>query len=142
MDREWPSLRQHGDKLRFLIVGCIGFAVDGGTLMLLDEGAGWSPLLARSVSFPVAVTVTWLLNRMWTFRHVHQRAATPQYVLYLMIQLGGLAINFSVFALLIGHIAWFAAYPVAGLAVGAALALVFNFVCSVRFTFSETRHGS
>lgn len=133
-------LLQHGDKLRFLVVGAIGFAVDGGLLMLLDGMPGWSPLLARSVSFPVAASVTWLLNRIWTFRHVRQRAATGQYVRYVLIQLGGLGINFTVFALLVGHVAWFATYSIVALACGAALALVFTFVSSVRFAFSEARH--
>lgn len=130
------SAGQHGDKLRFLVVGSIGFMVDGGMMMLLEAQVGWSPLLARMLSFPLAVTVTWLLNRIWTFKRRTQRAAAGQYALYFLIQLGGLAINFSVFALLISSVAWFADHSIVALALGSVLAMVFTFACSTRFVFS------
>lgn len=128
---------RHGDKLRFLTVGGIGFAVDGGMLLLLNGIAGWTPLLARMVGFPVAVSVTWLLNRTWTFRNARQHAAARQYTVYFVVQLGGLAINFSIFALLVTYSAWFAGHSLLALAAGAALALVFTYTCSIRFAFSE-----
>lgn len=128
---------QHGDKLRFLVVGGIGFVVDGGILLLLEGLAGWPPLAARLLSFPGAVTATWLLNRTWTFRRKSQPDAAGQYALYFLIQLGGLAINFSVFALLVSRVAWFSDNSIPALASGAMLALAFTFTCSVRFAFRD-----
>lgn len=54
------------ELLRFSMVGAIGFAVDGGVLMTLVLG-GVDALIARLVSFPAAVFVTWWFNRHWTF---------------------------------------------------------------------------
>lgn len=128
-------LRQ-SELLRFAIVGGIGFCVDGGTLIVLSDWFGWSALAARLVGFPLAVTVTWWLNRTWTFHRGRNRAVAGQYGAYLLIQLGGLAINFSVFALLVTGLAWFAEHAILALAVGAILALVFTFACSRRLAFS------
>ncbi len=54
--------------LRFGVVGAIGFAVDGGVMQLLTSAAGVSPLIARAVSFPLALSVTWALNRTLDIR--------------------------------------------------------------------------
>ena len=64
---------------RFLIVGTVGFAIDGGLLYLLVR-TDVDPYLARGLSFPPAVTATWYLNRVWTFAArqgaVRRRGAT------------------------------------------------------------------
>lgn len=128
----------HRDLMRFVLVGGIGFCVDGGLLILLIRVYGWSPLAARIVGFPVAVTITWLLNRIWTFQTGRSQPKRRQYVVYLLIQLAGLGINFTVFALLVRNIAWFAAWPVAALAIGAALAMCATYIMSRRIAFAAT----
>lgn len=87
-----------------------------------------SVLLARAVSFPAALSATWLLNRHWTFEHGRTRSAQSQYVLYVVGQLGSLAINFSVFAYLVSDVALFSRYPVLALGIGAVVALVFSYL--------------
>jgi putative flippase GtrA len=129
----------HDDKLRFLVVGGIGFCVDGGLLLLLNDGAGWSPLAARSVGFPVAVTVTWWLNRIWTFQTGRSQPVRRQYALYLAIQIVGLAINFSIFALLVRSMPWFAAWPIAALAIGSIVAMFATYILSRRIAFAARK---
>lgn len=124
---------------RFVIVGGIGFAVDGGFLMLLNAGYGLSPFLARCVSFPLALTVTWLLNRSWTFTGGADVAPLRQYMLYTLIQLGGLAINFSAFIALIFWLPDFERLPLAALTLGAALAMVLTYLLSRHFAFRPLR---
>jgi len=130
---------QHGDKLRFLVVGSIGFAVDGGILLLLGSLAGWSPLAARAIGFPVAVSVTWWLNRVWTFSDGRARPVRRQYALYIAIQLAGLAINFSIFAALI-QFPPFAAWSIAALAIGSLTAMFVTYTLSRHFAFSAPRN--
>ena len=110
---------------RFAAVGAIGFGVDGAILQSLVSAAGWSPLAARLVSFPVALTATFLLNRAWTFRHRAAAPAAYAYGAYSAIQILGALLNFGVFS---ACIAWAAGMPpLVALAIGAAIALVFNF---------------
>ncbi|WP_341910100.1 GtrA family protein [Ferrovibrio terrae] len=128
--------RAHADLLRFVVVGGIGFCVDGGLLMLLNDLADWTPLAARAIGFPVAVTVTWWLNRVWTFSTGRSQPVRRQYALYLAIQLTGLAINFSIFALLVGAMPWFATWPIAALAIGSVTAMFGTYILSRRIAFA------
>ena len=129
---------QHGDKLRFLVVGSIGFAVDGGILLILNSFADWTPLAARAVGFPIAVSVTWWLNRIWTFEGGRTLPVRRQYLLYLLIQLAGLALNFSIFAMLI-QLQLFMTWPIAALAVASVAAMFVTYVLSRRFAFATTK---
>lgn len=130
---------RHADLPRFLVVGTIGFCVDGGILWLLHHLLGWTPVEARCIGFPLALTVTWYLNRRWTFRHGRHRGPGRQYALYLAIQLTGLAINFSAFVLLTRYGPWFGRYPVAALAVASILALFFTFPTAKWIAFARPR---
>ncbi|MEM8548890.1 MAG: GtrA family protein, partial [Pseudomonadota bacterium] len=53
----------------FTLVGIIGFAVDAAMLQLALSSLQLEPVRARLVSFPVAVVVTWMLHRQFTFAH-------------------------------------------------------------------------
>lgn len=131
-----PDSLRSSELLRFILVGSIGFCIDGGAMLVLSARFDWTPLTARVIGFPLAVTVTWLLNRTWTFRTGRERGVAGQYGAYLLIQLGGLLINFSVFALLVTRGGWLAGHPIIALAIGAGLALAFTFLCSRRLAFS------
>jgi putative flippase GtrA len=110
---------------RFIVVGTLGFAIDGGLLYLLVRG-GVDPYIARALSFPPAVTATWYLNRVWTFA-ARQGAARRQYARYLAVQLVGALSNYGVYAaiLSLGHRS--AEGALAALAAGSLAGLVINF---------------
>ncbi len=57
--RLWQATVGRSEFLRFVIVGGIGFLVDGGVLMALTRGAGLDPYSARVVSFVCAASTTW-----------------------------------------------------------------------------------
>ena len=127
--------------LPFLVVGAIGFAIEAALLTLLVSQRHWQPLAARMVSFPVAVTICWWLNRNWTFagrtRQRHSRGR--QYAVYFVIQCAGAAINVVVFWAMLHLSPALRAWPIAPLAIGAAVALSFNFLATSRLVF---RHQS
>ena len=124
---------------RFLVVGCLGFLVDAGVMELVIGLTGLSPLWARSISFPIALSLTWALNRSWTFPEGRARGVKSQYAIYLAVQLTGLAINYGIFAALLGYHPYWEEHPVLALAIGAGAAMVFTFVLSKAVAFAAPR---
>lgn len=117
----------------YLVVGAIGFAVDAGTYLLLAGAWGWPAVTARLAAFVPATLVTWALNRNVTFAgSATRRRAMAQYLRYLVVQSGGIAVSFIVFYAVLGR---FPALAMVGLALGSGAALLFNFAGSRIFVF-------
>lgn len=112
--------------LRYGLVGGIGFVTDAGVLYALTSaGAGF--YRARLASFAVALTVTWALNRHWTFGRRGRDGLARSYAGYLAVQLGGALANFLVYAGVLRLIPPTPAHAVLALACGSAVGLVVNF---------------
>jgi len=120
----------------FVVVGGIGFVVDALILSTLIHGFDVGPLIARVFSFSGAVTVTWLLNRIWTFSRTMTAHKGSEYTRYIIVQTCGWMINFSVYAICIATSAIMLAYPVLALAVGSIVAATFNFLGARHFVFT------
>ena len=125
-----------GQLARFAVIGAIGFAVDGSILHLLTSQADWSPFAARALSFPPALTATFLLNRFWTFRGLRLPAAHA-YGAYTLIQVIGALINLAVFSLCVLLVPALYHWPLIALATGAGVSLLFNFFASRRLVFAR-----
>lgn len=102
-------------------------------------GVGFHHYGARAISFTVAVTTTWYLNRRWVFERSEKRITGREYTSYLLVQVVGAVINLSVFIAMIEYVPDLAKVPVIPLAIGAAAALLFNFSASSLYVFSESR---
>lgn len=113
--------------LAFGAVGVAGFVVDASVMTLLVERLMWPPIQGRAVSFPLAVTTTWLLNRNLAFRGLGPRSTSAEYAGYVTIQIFGALVNVGVFlgCILIWPV--LASAPIVPLAVGAVIALLLNF---------------
>ena len=98
-----PRGKRARELFRFGLVGICGFVVDGGLLSLLVTKFGTNPLVARSISFPVAVFTTWLLNRRFTFDvgRSSAKGEVSEYSRYLIVQLAGAAVNLAIYGLLL-----------------------------------------
>ncbi|MDD4924766.1 MAG: GtrA family protein [Dehalococcoidales bacterium] len=119
----------------FLIVGGVGFVTDGGILTLLTKATLLGPYFSRAISFPIAVSVTWYLNRHLTFVSENYARKGPEYVRYMMIQIIGAVINFVPYSLLIALVPSFASIPILPFAIGSLLAMIFNFLGMHFFVF-------
>lgn len=91
------SRREAGRFVRFGIVGISGFVVDFTVLSLLMTRAHWVPWLANTCSFALAVSDTFLWNRLWTFPESRSRSLGRQMAQFLLINIIGLGINQTVF---------------------------------------------
>ncbi|HXH22938.1 MAG TPA: GtrA family protein [Dehalococcoidia bacterium] len=126
---------------RFAVVGVAGFVVDGALLTALVNLAHVDTLLARGVSFPMAVTLTWFLNRRWTFfsqRHIDEAIAS-QYLRYVGVQISGAGLNVAVFLALLVLFPGLSREPLLALAPAALGAAAYNYVLSRQFAF---RYGA
>jgi len=120
--------------LRFGVVGTIGFVVDTAVLYAgLALGLGLYG--GRAVSYLVAATTTWALNRAWTFRGRGDGPVHQQWALFLLVNLVGFAMNYGTYAALIAFVPLVAAHPVLGVAAGAIAGMFGNFVLSRQLVF-------
>ena len=122
----------------FVAIGAIGFMVDGGILTLLHSVFDLSLLHARLISFSIAVTITWYLNRQHTFSNSRDARAMNEWGRYAAVNTVGALLNLGIFLWLIFRFEALANWPIVPLAIAASIALVFNFLMSRSIAF---RHG-
>ena len=140
VDRAAALLRQVDPSLlRFGVVGCIGFVVDFAVLQLLVSAAGVDPKLAQVPAFGVAVTVTWALNRAWTFNAAGRDSRVRQAALYLGVQCVGAGTNYVVFTGLLLIVPDLRNWLVIPLGIGAVVAMCLTFLGSKYLAFRERR---
>ena len=120
-------LELHKSFALFVLAAAVGFVVDAGVLTALVRELGWGPWEGRLVSFPLAVTSTWLLNRRYAFRGTGRGDRRIEYAAYWAIQLAGAAVNFGIFGLCLHWAPVLAAWPFVPVAVGGIAAMLFNF---------------
>jgi putative flippase GtrA len=126
--------------LRFGVVGVVGFVVDAAVLTAAIT-LGLGPWLGRALSYLVAATTTFALNRAWTFRGAARAQPVWQWATFLLVNLVGFAFNYGTYAALIELIPIVAANPVLGVAAGSLAGMVGNFVLSRRFVFGQGGGG-
>jgi len=115
---------------RFGAVGAVGFVVDASAFTLL-QSAWHAPHLARLGAFLVAVAMTFILNRRYTFKA--RTKSRP--LVYLIGQTVSLIVNMSVFSLIIWHPVWLPWQYYAGLMLGSIAAMFINYEMSRRYAF-------
>ena len=123
--------------LRFGTVGAIGFLFDTATVYATRPLAGIYG--AGLVAYGVAATVTWALNRVWTFRGRGGHAAHRQWLLFLAANLVGFTLNRGTFAALVTFVPLCAAQPVLAVAAGAVAGLFVNFGLNRSIVFPAKR---
>ena len=111
--------------LMFGTVGTAGFLVDTATVYALRGSLGLYG--AGMVAYVVAATVTWILNRVWTFRGLGGGPMHQQWARFLVVNLGGFALNRGTYALLVTFVALCAEQPVFATAAGAIAGMFVNF---------------
>ena len=77
---------------KFGVVGLIGTVIDLGGADYLHNHLGVGPMVAKGLSITAATLVTYLGSRFWTFRHRVNQALLREGVLFVALNVVGLAI--------------------------------------------------
>ena len=125
--------------LRFAAIGTLAFAVDTATLYFARGVLGLDLYVGRVVSFLVAATFTWAMNRRFTFPEARDAAKARQWLQFLMANGVGGLVNYGVYALLVASVTLVAAHPVLGVAAGSLAGMSFNFAASRGWVFRRAR---
>ncbi len=130
ISRHWPLLAQF---LRFGTVGGLGFIVDNAVVYGLrgSVGLNWAGALA----FPAAATVTWAVNRIWTFRGQGSGSAGAQWLRFLAVNSVGFVLNRGTFFILVATSTLCVDYPVLATGAGTAAGMFVNFGLSRKIVF-------
>jgi len=121
--------------LKFCGIGIVAFLVDVVAFQAALSLAGMSPYSARVVSFLVATTAAWWLNRTFTFHDANNERPERQWARFMAANLVGGAVNYAVFVVMIAALPIAATYPVLALAGGSVSGVFFNFTAYRRYVF-------
>jgi putative flippase GtrA len=110
--------------LRFGAVGAAGFAADATILVLVIERLNGNPIGARIISAPIAILLTFALNRSWSFADLKQPSVARSFASYISVQGFGFVVNLLLYALVIVIIP----SPVAALAVSSVAVMTLNYL--------------
>ncbi len=78
--------------IKFGIVGLLGTIIDLGVYNLLVFKFNFNIYTSRIISFTLAATANYILNRIWTFRSKEKKIA-KQYIQFFFISIIGLGLN-------------------------------------------------
>lgn len=144
-----PALAARLERvIKFAFTGGVGFVVDVGLLTLFTVHFDANPYVARVFAILIAMTVTWLINRRFTFK-VHDRVTETRDLVaeggrYGLVAVGAALVNYGVYAatlfampdVLIGNEDL--SPPIAAV-VGSGVAMFFSYYGYSRFAF---RHAA
>lgn len=111
---------------RFAVAGVAGLVVDVAVLYLA-LALGLGAYAGRAVSFLSAVWTTWRINRRFAFGHVEHGSAWRQWLIYLGANLGGGALNYATYSLVMSIAAPRPWLPLAAVAAGSVAGMFLNF---------------
>lgn len=120
------------DKVRFVIVGGVGFIVNFLGLALFFAALNIPILFAQILSAELAILATFLGNNFWAFRGHDHIPFLRKLWRFHASAITGIAINSAIVIVLVQV---FGVYYGLALAIGSLLALVWNYTLYKRFVF-------
>lgn len=145
-DRAQPdSLRFETDKKsmnsgllrqiwRFGLVGVVGYLVNAGLVEAFVLNMG--PVRAQSLAFPAAVSVTWWLNRRFTFG-ASGHAPHHEWLRYVLANALGWMVNNGAYLWMIFSVSLAYQHPAIAVAVGSLAGMILNFSTSRLLVFKN-----
>jgi putative flippase GtrA len=117
----------------FGLSGTAGFVVDSAVLVLCLRVFGLGPHVGRVISFAVAMTCTWQLNRRFTFRST--APPLPEFARFVATNSLGALVNLGAYTAVIARFGTADPVPVLGVAAGSLCGMVVNYILSSWLVF-------
>lgn len=138
-----PAERIRGSRfLRFAIVGAAGFFVNEAALFVALRLLYLGPYVGGVFAFLVAVTFTWLGNRVLTFREQAAKdggGMAAEWLKFVAANGLGFAVNYAIYATLVTFARAPLNSPYVALGCGTLAGLALNFTLSKRLVFRAAK---
>ncbi|MBI4426498.1 MAG: GtrA family protein [Candidatus Kerfeldbacteria bacterium] len=121
--------------IKFSIVGVVNTLTSSAVYLLMTRPVGLDPLVGNAIAFAVAVTVSFTLNKLWTFRD-RSPDYHRQYALFFVISgVGFVSSETIIFVLhkLLGL------HDLAAFAAAVITVMFWNFSANRAWTFADRR---
>ena len=120
--------------LKFAIVGGIGTIVNISILYLLTEKIGVYYIFSAIISFIIAMTSNFILNKVWTFKENIKLKVGKKYLQFSLVSVVALSINLF---FLYTFTEFLGIYYIISQVLAIGIALIANFLGNKIFTFSR-----
>jgi dolichol-phosphate mannosyltransferase len=119
---------------KFMLVGGVGTLVNTGVLVVLYQHLHVALVAASAIATELAIANNFLWNNYWTFSR--RTLSLHRFARFNMVSLGGQCITIATLWVLVHHAGTY--YVVANIS-GIGLALIWNFVANVSWTWRPER---
>ncbi|MCW2942173.1 MAG: GtrA family protein [Actinomycetia bacterium] len=131
------------ELLKFGVVGGIGAVIDLGGAALLHGKYHVGPLGSKAISTTLAMVVTYLGSRFWTFKHRENQALGREAGLFLVLNVVGLLVAEVVIALVTYGFGRHSQLEYnAASVVGTGMATIFRYIAYRRWVFTAPAEQS
>jgi len=124
----------------FGVVGVLGFLVDAGVFYFVNTYIE-NLYVCRLLSYCCAVTTTWAVNRVLTFKKSFigesKLSLLLEWAKFFISQGLGFFINYGTFSVLVFSVPLFAKFPLLAIAVGSIAGLGVNFLMAKFYIFRK-----
>jgi len=121
--------------VKFGVVGVSSTVIDWGIYLLLTRIFGIFYLMAKILSFSVALFNSYFWNRRWTFRS-NDPKKLHEFIKFLFISIVGVVLNSSIMYISVEHLKLNDLY---GLFLATIIVMFWNFTANKFYTFRESQ---
>ena len=124
---------------QFAGVGFVGATVDNAVLVVLVEMTVLGPIVAKVISWELAIAVIFVINERWTFATygaTTPRALGRRFLRSNAVRFAGFLVTLAVLAILVE---WFDVWYLAANVIGIGIGFFVNYTCESLYTWKVHR---
>ena len=142
--KSWMTTRFTSNQKTFIVfsaAGVIGLITEISCVAFFFRFFELSALTSKALAFPIAVFVTWIINRNLTFNEYKKSNFVTEFIKYLNVTLIGAMVNNSVYILIVNLFDTTLVTALLAVAAGSAAGLTTNFFGARRYVFNKKTNG-